>query len=87
MADDLQELLGQLPAGVRERLFADVTAQVGEQRLASDLDRAVDAYRADRSEANKVAYQQATEALRVHRELARAGRTGVGVGGNTFVSG
>lgn len=67
-------------------LRAQADAIEAEERLAAEYEAAVEAYRADPTEAAKQAYKDAAQALRDARRTARSDRTGVGVGGDAFLS-
>jgi len=57
-----------------DQLRRQAEAADAEGELADRMDAALVSYRADMSEANRLAYREAVEALAASRATARAGR-------------
>jgi hypothetical protein len=84
--DELTDLLGELNADQRAALLAQVRGPIVERRLAAELDAATDTHRAEQTDESRAAYRAANDALVSHRRQMRAGRTGVGVGGDAVMT-
>jgi hypothetical protein len=67
------------------RALADVVERHDD--LVAEYEAELDAYRANPSEANRIAYQAAKAALVDNRQTSRSmeGRTGMTIGGDAFI--
>lgn len=59
---------------------------MGDQ-LAEELRAAKEAYREDKSEENRERFKAAKDQVVAYRQMDRAGRPGIGVGGDAYVDG